>query len=339
MSAVYVVVPDGFDDPERPSGGNVYDREVCRRLGTSGWLVQVRAVPGPWPSPDAAARAALASTVAAIPDGAVVLLDGLIASTLPEVLVPEATRLREIVLVHMPLDTAQECAVFEAAAAVITTSAWTRERLLDLYGLRPAQLHIAEPGVDAAALAPGTAAGGELLCVATVAPHKGHDVLLEALATMTDLPWRCTCVGPLDLEFAGRLGRQALTDRISDRVHFTGPLAGAELDLAYAKADALVLASYAETFGMVVTEALARGLPVIATCVGGIPEALGGGIPPGLLVPPGDSAALAGALRRWLADAALRQRLRNAARQRRATLADWSATSRRIASVLSEVAA
>ena len=104
----------------------------------------------------------------------------------------------------------------------------------------------------------------------------------------------------------------------------------------------LVLASHAETYGMVVTEALARGLPVIATAVGGLPEALGqtrDGRRPGLLVPPGDSGALAAALRRWLTDAELRQGLRAAARERRSTLSGWDVTSRRIAHVLTQAAA
>lgn len=338
MRQVYVIVPDGFDDPARPSGGNVYDRQVCRGLEAIGWSVHVAAVFGSWPSPDAAARTALATALAAIPDGALVLLDGLIASTLPEVLVPEAGRVREVVLVHMPLRSPTEQDVFAAAAALITTSTWTRTRLLDLYALRPAHVHVAEPGVAAAAIAPGTETGGELLCVATVAPHKGHDVLLTALATITDRPWRCTCVGPVDRSFAARLDRQAQAGRISDRLRYTGPLTGDDLDLAYGRADVLVLASHAETYGMVVTEALARGLPVIATCVGGIAEALGCGTQPGLLVPPGDPAALAEALRTWLDDPGLRHGLRKAAGERRATLSDWAATSRRIAHVLTQVA-
>ena len=122
----------------------------------------------------------------------------------------------------------------------------------------------------------------------------------------------------------------------------TGPLSGSELDAAYAEADVLVLASRAETYGMVVTEALSRGLPVIAADVGGVPEALGfgaDGTRPGLLVPPGDVAALAEALRLWLTDADLRAALRAAALQRRAGLKDWSETADRVGRVLLGVAA
>ena len=248
------------------------------------------------------------SALAEIPDGAVVLLDGLIASPAPDVLVPHARRLRQVVLMHMPLDDAREHAVLEAATAVITTSDWTRRRLGELYGLPAERVHVAEPGVDIADLAPGTATGDALLCVAAVTRDKGHDVLLDALATATELPWRCSCVGSLDRD-------PACADRVrdhglGDRVGFTGARTGRELDRAYAAADLLVLASRAETYGMVVTEALARGVPVLATDVGGVPEALGAG---GLLVPPGDPAALGVALRAWLDDAELRERLRRAA--------------------------
>ena len=102
-----------------------------------------------------------------------------------------------------------------------------------------------------------------------------------------------------------------------------------------------MLASHAETYGMVVTEALARGLPVLASEVGGVAEALGhgdDGTRPGLLVPPGDPAALGAALRAWLGDAELRGRLRRAARERRASLRGWSATTSVVAGVLAGAA-
>ena len=244
-------------------------------------------MPGAWPRPDAASLAALAARRRRIPDGAVVLLDGLIASAAPEVLVPQASRLRLVVLVHMPLGDrpptatrrARERAVLAAAAAVVTTSAWTRRRLLELYALPADRVHVAEPGVDAADLAPGTAAGDALLCVAAVTPGKGHDVLLDALATATDLSWRCACVGSLDRDpaFAERLRRRAPDGGLGDRVRFAGRAPEPSSTAAYAAADLLVLASRAETYGMVVTEALARGLPVVAADVGGVPEALGHG--------------------------------------------------------------
>jgi glycosyltransferase involved in cell wall biosynthesis len=354
VSEVHVIVPEGIDDPARPSGGNTYDRRVCRGLAELGWAVNEHAVPGAWPLPGEAALAALARAVGRIPDGAVVLLDGLIASTAPEALVPHARRLRQVVLMHMPLGhrppagaagavRAREREVLAAATAVVTTSGWTRRRLGELYALPAGRVHVAEPGVDSARVARGRAAGDELLCVAALRPDKGHDVLIDGLSMAADLSWRCTCVGSLvrDPAFAHDVRRRARDAGLDDRVRFPGPCTGEELDCAYAGADLLVLASHAETYGMVVTEALARGLPVLATEVGGVSGALGHGqdrTRPGLLVPPGDPAAFGAALRAWLEDAELRDRLRRAARERRAELRPWAATASAVADVLAGAA-
>jgi len=354
VTDVHVIVPEGIDDPARPSGGNCYDRHVCRELAALGWTVHEHPIAGAWPRAGAAGHAALRRTLGRIPDGAVVLLDGLIASAAPDALGPEARRLRQVVLVHMPLGhrppdgeagavRAREREVLAGAAAVVTTSDWTRRRLAELYALPADRVHVAEPGVDAAGLAPGTAAGDALLCVAAVTPDKGHDVLLDALATAADLPWRCACVGSLDRDpaFADGVRRRARDGGLGERVRFAGPRTGPELDRAYAAADLLVLASHAETYGMVLTEALARGVPVVAADVGGVTEALGhaeDGTRPGLLVPPGDPAALGAALRAWLGDAELRGRLRRAARERRASLPGWRATTSVVAGVLAGAA-
>jgi glycosyltransferase involved in cell wall biosynthesis len=350
VNAVHLIVPAGIDDPARPSGGNAYDRRIAGGLAAAGWTVHVHEVPGSWPSADAQALGALAAAVRGITDGALVLLDGLVASPAPEVLTSEAGRLRLIVLVHMPLghgttDGAareREGAVLSAAASVVTTSAWARRVLLELYSLPGDRVHVAEPGVDLAELAPGTESAGALLSVAAVIPGKGHDVLLDALAPLIGFRWQCRCVGSLECDpaFVERL-RRRVDGWMDGRVRFSGPQAGADLARSYAEADVLVLPSRAETYGMVIAEALARGLPVVAAEVGGVPEALGhgvGGTRPGLLVPPGDPAALRDALRTWLEDAGLRRRLRMAARDRRASLADWSTTTSAVADVLQGVA-
>lgn len=352
VTTVHIIVPGGIDDPDQLSGGNVYDRRICRELSAIGWSVRPYAVPGPWPHRDPAALACLSDVLSGLPGGAVVLLDGLIASTAPEALVPQADRLRLVILMHMPLgdrppgDDAttardRERAALSVAVAVIATSAWTRSWLLEHYGLQAGRVQIAEPGVDLADIVPGTAAGGELLCVAAVTPDKGHDVLLAALGMVSHLPWFCTCVGSLhrDPEFADQVRRDAEERRIGDRVRFTGALAGDALAVAYRAADVMVLPTLRESYGMVVTEALARGIPVIAAAVGGLPQALGlgpDGVPPGLLVAPGDPAALAGALLAWLSDDDLREQLRHSARERRVALSGWPVTAGRISGVLAQ---
>ncbi len=175
-------------------------------------------------------------------------------------------------------------------------------------------------------------------------PGKGQDLLLAALEDAADLRWRCECVGALSVapDFAVDLLNRARESGLDERFELTGPLCGDDLDAAYARADLVVLASRAETYGMVVTEALSRGLPVIAADVGGVPEALGfasAGERPGLLVPPADVPALAAALRLWLTHAEARGALRTAALHGRAGLQDWSETATRVGRVLLGVAA
>lgn len=331
---VHFIVPAGIDDPARPSGGNAYDVRVHHGLSEAGWDVQLHEVTG---------HEDLAAAVGSILDGALVLVDGLVASPSPEVLVPQARRLRLVVLLHMPLSNEREREVLSAVASVVTTSAWARRKLLDVYSLPADCVHVAEPGVDRADLAPGTPAAGALLSVAAVIPGKGHDLLVDALAPLTSLSWECLCVGSLDRDpaFVELVRRRAADGGVERRVRFSGPQAGTELASSYATADLLVLPSRAESYGMVVAEALARGLPVVAAEVGGVPEALGqaaDGTRPGLLVPPDDPEALRGALRAWLEDGDLRRRLRRAAVERRESLADWTTTTSAVADVLGRAA-
>ncbi|WP_328371693.1 glycosyltransferase family 4 protein [Streptomyces sp. NBC_00445] len=352
LRSVHFVMPGGVDDPAQPSGGNAYDRRLCLDLPGFGWQVEKHTVDGSWPRPGVAAREELARTLRQLPDGTVVLLDGLVACGVPEIILPEAERLSLAVLVHLPLGDergltpdvaaeldARERTVLRAVPAVIATSDWAVRRLVSHHGLAPERVHVAAPGADIAPLASGTDGVSRLLCVAAVTPRKGQHRLVEALAAVADLPWSCVCVGGLshDPEYVDGLRSLIARYGLEDRLVLAGPQAGAELDASYASADLMVLTSYAETYGMAVTEALARGIPVLATDVGGLPEAVGrapdGGVP-GILVPPEDPLALAAELRGWFGEADVRRRLKAAARGRRAALDGWATTARSLAAVL-----
>ncbi|MEC7057979.1 glycosyltransferase family 4 protein [Streptomyces collinus] len=352
LRTVHFVLPGGVDDPAAPSGGNAYDRRVCLDLPGFGWQVTKHAVAGDWPRPGADARTELARTLSGLPDGAAVLLDGLVACGVPEIVVPEAERLSMAVLVHLPLGDetgldaavaaeldAKERTVLRAVPAVIGTSDWAVRRLVSHHGLPPERVHVAAPGADIAPLAPGTDGVSRLLCVAAVTPRKGQHRLVEALAAVRELPWSCVCVGSLtqEPEYVAHLRSLIAEHGLQDRLELAGPKSGPALDASYATADLMVLTSYAETYGMAVTEALARGIPVMATDVGGLPEAVGrapdGGVP-GILVPPENPAAIAAELRGWFGEADVRRRLKAAARSRRAALGGWATTAQSLAAVL-----
>lgn len=332
--STHLVVPGDVDDRTRPSGGNAYDRQVRRGLGAE----QI-AVDGGWPRPDAAARAALDRALAALPDGTTALLDGLVACGAPEVVEQQADRLDLVVLVHLPLGDEVGAAdlvplerrALHAARAVVATSPWTARRLREIHGLE--HVPVAVPGAHPAPLARGTDGATRLLCVGSVTPTKGQDLLVDALAAVADEPFRCDLVGPLTRDPAHVAAVRAAITRhgLDGRVRLTGPLVGPPLAAAYSVADLLVLPSRVEAYGMVVTEAAARGIPVLAADAGGVRDALDGA---GALVPPGDVPALAGALRDWFTDPDLRAGMRARARVRREHLTGWEVTSRCLTEVL-----
>jgi len=342
-AVLHAVLPAGVDDPARPSGGNRYDRRALDGLRERGRPVVEHELAGPWPTPGADGLAGLDAAFGGLAEESLVLVDGLLATGSAEVLAAHAARLRLVVLLHMPVGPDPvEGAALRAAAAVVTTSAWSQARVREWYGL--ASVRVCRPGTDPSPVARGSGVGGgtSFLCVAAVHPGKGHDVLLEALSRLGDRAWTLTCVGSLDVDPAhvAALQTQVYARSWERRVIFTGPLTGPALDAAYDVADLVVLPSRFESYGMVVAEALARGLPVAASAVGGVVEAMGGtpvGAVPGLLFPPDDPAALSAALVAWLDDPALRERLGRSAARRRTTVRGWDAVAADLDHVLTAV--
>ncbi|GAB2750031.1 glycosyltransferase family 4 protein [Salinifilum aidingensis] len=347
-SVHFVLPPEG----DAPSGGDRYDRRVVEELPGAGWRVRCTVLPGRWPEPGADDAARLDAALEELPDGRPVVLDGLVACGTAGVLERHAARLPLAVLVHLPLacetgtptDLARELhrregQVLRAVHQVLVPSSWTARHVSREHGVAPARITVAPPGADPSAPARGSGGSGALLSVAAVTPMKGHDVLVSALARCRDLDWHCCVAGSRTraAEHAARVRDDVRARGLADRVRLAGPLRRAELGAAYAASDLVVVPSRAETYGLVVTEALARGLPVVASDVGGVPEALGStddGTLPGMLVPPDDPAELARALRRWLTGAGERARLRDAAHRRRGTLNTWRETARQVGRTL-----
>jgi glycosyltransferase involved in cell wall biosynthesis len=342
--AVHFLVPEHVDDPARVSGGNVYDLALGRGLSGLGWSVRMsRLAPG---------ESSMSEVLAPLDDGSTVLIDGLLATLAPDALMREATRLRTVVIAHMvaPAIAAERERVaiadrqrraFGAARMIVTTSRWTRDELLAEGMAQPDRVRVARPGVAAAPATAATEDGTRLLCVGAVAPHKGQDVLVRALAGLDDdPPWTCTFAGSLDVapDFVAALESVVDSAGLRERIRFAGVLTRRALEDAYAAADLLVAPSRVESFGMAVAEALAHGIPVVASRVGGLPEAVAGGRA-GILVAPQDPKALGAVLRRWRADAGIRSAWKAEALSARRHLPDWGETARCVAEVLCEVMA
>ncbi|WP_168380869.1 glycosyltransferase family 4 protein [Modicisalibacter radicis] len=337
-------------DPGQLTGGYVYDARIAEALREQGWRVSVIGLEGRFPEPDAGAARALDATLADHPDGARVVIDGLAMGGLPEVIADHAERLDLTALVHHPLadetglDPAQrtrfmisETRALGAVGRVIVTSAFTARRLAD-FDVPAEHITAIEPGVARAPLSPRATADqpgpARLLCVATITPRKGHEVLVDALARLADRDWQAICIGGLDRDagHARHVRERIAAHGLEARVELAGERAHDQLADAYRDADLFVLPSHYEGYGMVISEALAHGLPVIATTGGALAHTLPRDA--GLAVPPGDSAALAEALRRWFDEPELRQRLRQGAQRAREGLADWSDAGRAFAAAL-----
>lgn len=195
----------------------------------------------------------------------------------------------------------------------------------------------ATPERDRAAAAVRSRLGTPLVVfVGRLVTYKGVDVLLRA---MRDVPGRLVVVGSGPEE--ERLRAQAAELGLGERVTFTGRVAAAELAGLVAAADVGVLPSVtrAEAFGLSMVEMMSCGVPVVCTEVGTATSFVNVHRETGLVVPPGDPAALAAALRQLLADADLRGRMGEAARRRATERFGFEATLRGITAVYDEVLA
>jgi glycosyltransferase involved in cell wall biosynthesis len=346
-SSVEFIVPGRL---ETLTGGYGYDRRIVAGLRERGWPVTVRELDDSFPTPHAAAREQAARFLASIPDRALVIIDGLALGALPDEIEPHTERLLLLGLVHHPLAAETGLAANVAAQLedterralqhvrrVIVTSETTAD-MMGSYGVGPDRVTVINPGTDPAPLAEGS--GGrdvQLLCVAGLIPRKGHDVLFRALASLQSTNWRLTCVGSVEREPATveRLRQQVSSYQLDDRVAFVGEMSGARLESLYAAADVFVLPTLYEGYGMVVAEALARGLPVVATRTGAIGDLVTSEA--GVIVEPGNADVLAYALSRVIADPAYRKQLAQGARNVGARLPTWEQSCDALARLLEQL--
>lgn len=337
-----------------PTGGYAYDREVLALLPTMGIDVRHLELPGgfPDPSPDDLTRTA--AQIAATPSGAVLLIDGLAYGAMPAALIDGFDR-PIVALVHHPLcleagvaperaETlrALETAALARAARVIVTSPTTARTLVADFAVPADRITVAVPGTDPAARATGSGgADGKvvLLAVGSIVPRKGYDVLVRALAADTAdhaTDWTLRIVGAIDRNPATvtALRDQIVASGLGDRIDIVGPMSREQLDRCYDRADVFVLSSHYEGYGMVLAEALARGLPIVTTTGGAAAETVPDGT--ALKVAPGDAEALRQALRQLIDDRALRRRLADTAWHAGQTLQRWSDSAALIAETIKE---
>ena len=329
---IALLVPGPFDTI---SGGYIYDRRLAEGLRALGHEMQVVELPGRHPLPDEAATEGARTSLDGLPGDARIVVDGL---GLPA-FAPLAERLAArgaVGLIHHPTalehgnpgpvrDALREAeqALFPRLARLVATSPLTARRLAEDFVVDAARIGVVEPGTDVAPRSEGSGGPGcAILSVGALIPRKGHDVLLRALASLSDLDWTLTIAGGArDQVYANGLAALAEELGIAQRVTFAGEVGGAALEALWRRSDVFALASHWEGYGMAVAEALARGLPV-AVAAGGALAAL---VPveAGVVSAPGEVVSLGKAMRRVIFDTDLRADMAEAAWKAGQKLPRW----------------
>ena len=353
MRVAHLVVPGRLD---QRTGGYLYDSRIVEGLRGLGWDVRVHELDGRFPHPDDEALRSAGASLSSVPNGGLAILDGLGFLALRPRLDSHARRLRLVGLVHhlvsedlgidVPLDPVVRRVEAEAlvrCAGVIVTSPYTVGRLRTL-GVPRNRVRVVVPGTKRAkpARGPGAEAPPALLCVGSIVPRKAQHVLVRALSRLRGEAWTCVFAGSLerDAEYAAEVRRLVRAAELEDRVSFLGECDEEQLDRLYDGSTVFVLPSHYEGYGMAVAEALARGLPIVATTGGAVPFTAPADA--SLLVAPGDDEGLALCLARFIADrrstaAPTAETLAAAARSHAARLPDWPDAARAFQQALLEL--
>jgi glycosyltransferase involved in cell wall biosynthesis len=333
-------------DLKTASGGYAYDRRVIELLPAFGVPVSILPLPSSFPNPSAGDLKETRKAIASRPESSVLVVDGLAYGAFSQSVL-DAVKGRVIGLVHHPLflETGlpharkvelkeSEERALKRANHVIVTSRATKRIVTEHMGVSQEKITVAEPGTDPAQRATGTGAPLQILAVGAVVPRKGYDVLIDALSQLGDIDWRLTIAGALDRHpQAVELLQEAIQRHgLEDRVTLAGKVVPATLDRFYESADLFVSASLFEGYGMVLAEAMARGLPIVLAAGGAAADTAGEAA--ALHVEAGNVPELATALQRALTDKRLRDRLADAAWEAGRTLPTWHETARRIAAVI-----
>lgn len=335
-------------DIETVSGGYAYDRRIISELRALGWDVELVGLGDGFPRPNAAQKESAEALLIATANDRPIVLDGLAFGALPEIAAALHRTRPVVALIHHPLaletgltpDISAELFSSERTALastrkVIVTSEWTADLLADQFDVPADRLSVVLPGVDRPTAAIRRHGGVlRLLSVGTIVPRKGFDILVDAVAQLVDLPWHLTIAGDRSRDVAEAVRLDGIISRhdLGARVEVLDKVSPDHLVALYRDADLFVSASHFEGYGMAFAEAMASGLPIVGTTGGAIPRTVPSSA--GRLVPPGNAAALADALRELIKDDGLRQRLAVGAQKEAAKLPSWSASGTKFSDLL-----
>jgi glycosyltransferase involved in cell wall biosynthesis len=232
-----------------------------------------------------------------------------------------------------------ETAALARARRIIVTSPATARTLVQEFAVPQTKITVAEPGTEPAQRATGCRTGPLLLlAVGAIVPRKAYDILVRALAPLRDREWRLTIAGPTDRSPDAFVALRTAVEEtgLAERVALLGPVNQGRLADLYSAADVFLMPSLYEGYGMVLAEAMARGLPIVCTTGGAAAETVPDAA--AIKVEPGDAEALTGAIGRLMDDADLRRRIAEASWSAGQKLPRWEDTARTVAGVIAQLA-
>jgi glycosyltransferase involved in cell wall biosynthesis len=333
-------------DIDRKTGGYGYDRRVITEASAHGVTLEPVRLGDGFPFPSDKECADTIDLIKSLPHGIPLLIDGLAFGAFDQAMLG-ALNGPIVALVHHPLAyengipadkaaalKASERAALRRADAIIVTSAPTKSLLVTEFGVPETKIRVAVPGTDAAPFAQGSGLDAPaILGVGSLTPRKAWSVLIAALSLCRDADWTMRIVGA-GPERATLL-EQIETAGLQTRIHLLGEVDETALAEHYNRADLFIMPSLYEGFGMALTEALARGLPSIASdgvvALQHLPEDAA------QTVQAGDVESLALAIKTLLAPEA-RLRVADKARLAAASLPRWDTTARIITDTIRSVA-
>jgi glycosyltransferase involved in cell wall biosynthesis len=325
------------------TGGTIYDRHLVDALRGLGHPVTVIELPTGYPFPTGTDRAATRAALATVPPDTPLIVDGLALGSFDAATL-DAIRAPLVGMVHHPLAdetgldpttaarlATSETAALARAAHVLVPSPFTARTLTTRFAVSPERITVALPGFPPPDPVHVPTDPPLILSVGLLAPRKGHNMLIDALALIADLPWQAVIAGAdHDADHARKLRTHAAP--LGPRLSLPGLVPPDALRDLWRRAHVFALASRYEGYGLVLSEATLHGLPTVACATGAIPDTLPPGA--GTLVPPDDAPAFAAALRRLLTDPAHHAACAAAARAAARTLPRWSDTAARVATTL-----
>ena len=338
-------------DPGTLTGGYLYHQRIAALAPRHGARVQFVSVPR-WTFPLGVLAGPLVLREVRRQRPDVLLLDSIAAAFLAPWLALRRPRVPVVAIAHQPpggvdhgrrrtrIQGKLDRWAYRHTSIVIAASDLLANQLA-ASGVPRDRLRVGPPGCDRAA-APAQPAGDlrrgravALLCVGNWLRHKGIVDVLEAVSRLPNELVTLHLIGDTetDLSYAGQVRGLLASPELAGRVVVHGPLPPEEVAAMYTAADVFVLASTRESYGTVYGEAMAAGLPVVGYDAGNLPH-LVRQEQEGMVVPVGDIAALAAALRRLAQEPALRDRIGSGAARRAASFATWTETVERLVAEL-----